>query len=698
MTLVHPWAILAGIAAATLPLIIHWLTKPRPTRVALSTIRFLMEVIRQRRARHRLRDAIVLLCRIAAVLLLAAAFARPLTERTTLASSAPAGDTTRVVVLDCSQSMAAVSNGIGVFERGRPVAAEALAGRPGLAVNLILAGAKPLAVFDQPSSNVGALREELAKAQPRPEQLDLQAAIANAGRMLAASPGQHRRELLVISDLQRSTWATADFSPLPQDTVIQLRNVAPATAPANLAILRVAPQGRVEQDRETRIEVDVGNYSPATRELQVELSIGAQQFRLSGTCPPNSVSTLATNVTLPQAGWVSGAARLVNAEDALPADNSRSFVIDIRPMPVFAMVSRQPAKPHAASSHYLERALLPLLPKPPQAGGKVVRLDPAQLDRDAIIAADLIVLDHPGHLTQPQVTLLASLVRRGKALLYVAADPIDASNLKMFAQTVGGDLQLPVEFLPPEPKAPRRDLFILEQRANQSPFNAFGETLPAVLSSLRFGGGLASRRLTTGLEDDLLAVYSDRSACLVVSACGAGSLAVLNADLDQSNLPNSSAFVPLVEELGARLLGQRRSEDTAVPSGQALARYLPADVAWSDNLTLTGPKGVTNLGQLRPDNNFILWKCDSMGPPGIYRVLRGEQTVFAVAAAVPPGESDLRSLDPQVLKNRLAGGRKIDIRSLADDPQRHDTVWAWCLVACAVFLLLELLTLKLFRT
>ncbi len=60
MTFLHPWAILIGVAAAAGPVLIHWLTRPRPVRMPLSTLRFVREAVRQRRSWHRLRDLVLL--------------------------------------------------------------------------------------------------------------------------------------------------------------------------------------------------------------------------------------------------------------------------------------------------------------------------------------------------------------------------------------------------------------------------------------------------------------------------------------------------------------------------------------------------------------------------------------------------------------------------------------------------------------
>jgi hypothetical protein len=156
MRVLHLWAVGAGALAVGLPVLIHFLTRPRPVRMSLSTVRFAMEVVRQRRARYRLRDWLVLLLRAAAVALLAWAFARPLTGANPAAAAAPSpGGAVRVVVLDQSQSMAAVVRGVATFEKGRTIAARELSGADGLRGNLVLAGARPPPVVGRFTRNLG---------------------------------------------------------------------------------------------------------------------------------------------------------------------------------------------------------------------------------------------------------------------------------------------------------------------------------------------------------------------------------------------------------------------------------------------------------------------------------------------------------------------------------------------------------------
>jgi hypothetical protein len=397
MTWLHPWAIALGAVAAGLPIVVHLLTRPRPLRLPLSTIRFVREAVQQRRARHRLRDWIVLLLRTAAVILLALAIARPLIGDRAAQAPPPTGGTLRVVLLDASQSMAAESRGIAAFERGRTAAARAVEYSPGLRANLVLGAAQPRGVFDVPSSNLAAQREALAKAGTRPERLDLAGALAAAGEMLAADgrPGV-RRELVVISDFQRTNWVSTDFSSLPEDAVITLEAVGADRPPPNLGILRVALAGRAEEGREAQLDV----------------------FNLEGDCPTGTATTLTAAVTLSGERWQTGQARLIGVEDALSADDTRPFVLEVRASPTYALVTRQDAATRPSSSYYLERALAPATPREGATSSqpRIVRIDPLRLDRDAVAAAELIVVDHPGKLSAEWAELLASLLRRGRAL------------------------------------------------------------------------------------------------------------------------------------------------------------------------------------------------------------------------------------------------------------------------------------------
>ena len=693
MNFINPWAAWLGIGALALPVAIHWLTRPRPVRVPFSTVRFIREAVRERRARNRIRDWIILGLRSAAALLLAFVIARPMLGQQPVVTPDESGAAVRVVLVDVSHSLAAEQGGIQVFEHARAVAARYLVEQPGQEANLILAGAQAKPAFERFSTNFAALRTELANAKPRPEQLRLQPAIAQAAALLSQSGPAQRRELVIVSDFQRSNWATADFAPLPEDTRIQLESVAPAETLPNIGILRVAAQGRLERGQEVRLEVDVGNFTPQARSLQVEVALGDAVYRLDGMCRPGT-TTLSAPVPLPQAGWLTGEARLLNETDALKSDNVRAVALEVRPPPTYALLTRETADQRPSASYYLERALVPRLARGGKADERVTRIDPAALDRDALLAADAIVVVNPGRLTNEPLQLLPTLLRRGRGVLYVASEPADAINLQLLADAGGRDLQLPVEYGPPPAAQGRRNLFLAEVRKELGPFTVFGDSLNGVVSTLRFSGGLSTKQREGALADDLRALYNDRSACLVVTSCGLGTLAVLNCDLPASNLPASSAFVPLMGELMG-MTSRRRAVEPAA-SGEPTAASLPLAVGPPANLQITGAG--QQHGVLVEEDSGVLWRWPAVGPPGVYAVRKQGATVFALASVIPAAESDLRAIEPALLRERLAGGRSVHFRSAAAEEEQHDTYWSWLAVALVGCLLGEVIALKVFRT
>jgi hypothetical protein len=705
MSFLHLWALGIGAVALGAPVVIHWLTRPRPKRMPLSTLRFVREAIQQRRSRNVLRDLIVLGLRMAAVALLALALARPLWGPQPLISDRQSGDAVRVVLLDVSQSMQATVGAVQQIEQAKTLAANRyLNYRPGLRANLILAGAVPRSVFEGPSTNFEVLREELARCRALPERLDAKAALERAGLMLtpAGDNDRRRRELVILSDFQRTSWAKADFSAVPAGVQIQLESTAPAEAPPNLAVLRAAAHGQSSRPESVEIELELGNFTPSARKMAVDVTLGSFQRRLEAVCPPGGRTTLVEEAEIHGSGWLTGEVRLAGIDDALAADNVRPLVVQLHRRPTYALITRQPPDRRPSSSHFLECALVPDGHVKEHASAAVLRLDPSTLDAKSLAPADLVCLDHPGKLSEEAVKLLAGVLRHGRPLLYVAGEWIDAANLKLLAESSGSGLRLPVEFVPPQAGAARRMLFLKSVRGEVQPFSIFGDGLAATIGRLRLAGGLGSRQLDSGLADDVLATYNDGSACLVCTSSDAGTLAVLNVDLAASNLPGSPAFVPMLEELVERMLHRNGGVRPAC-CGEYLVAQLPADVTSPAGLRIVGPDGTSEasggrFGELVEEGAAVAWRWRSAGRPGAYRICRDNETLFAQAVEVPAEESQLESLSPRVLKERLASGYRVYFSSAAAEEDRRDDLWNWLAVACVVCLLGEMVSLVAFRT
>jgi len=691
MTFLHPWAILLGALAAGVPVVVHLLTKPRPVRLPLSTLRFLREAIHQRRTRHILRDVIILSARTLAVLLIAFAIARPQWGARPLVSDQLDGDAVRIVALDVSQSMAATDRGVAAMERARTTAANHLRYRPGLKANLLLVGAETRAVFDAPSVNFEQLREELAQVQALPQRVDVRKFVEVAGRMLApVSPDdRRRRELVIVGDFQRSGWAKVDLSPLPEGMRIQWESVAAAETLPNLAVLDV--RIGTHEHLTSLCEIDIVNGTPHVRQVEVELQVGQSLWNLKATCSPESVTTISQELQWKQTGWQAGEARLIDVDDALSADNVRPFAVRIPEEPNYVLLTRQSATLRPSSSWFLECAL------PVRESTAVQRINPAEVDSVSFAAADVVLIDHPGKLPETVVKLLAGVFRRGKPILYVASESHDAVNLKLLLEAAGGSVQLPVEFVPPLVGRPRRDLTLATVKRDRPPFNVFGDPLGSLLEQLRFSGGLDSRRVEGLPDDDLLAVYDDGTPAVISVTSDAGALAIINADLNESNVAKTGAFVPLIEEL-LRLLTDRKREDAPAHCGEQIFVQLPADAGPATVLQafdLNAPE--KTCGELVDEETGTVWNWNSPNRPDVYGVRRGETIVFAKAAVIPAEESDLQTLDLQSLASRLAGGHATYYRNISEGGERRHDFWIWFAVGCVLCMIAEVGTMIVFR-
>ncbi len=151
--------------------------------------------------------AVILLClRCLAVAMLVLAFCRPVWLDARTKSSAAGKGAAVVLLIDTSASTAQRAEEVSVIGELRAAGIRTLDSlRVGTDVaNVVLASARPHAVFPNLSANVPGLREELSRLEATFDRGDLLQGLTLAGQLLAAHDGQRR--LVILSDLQRTNW------------------------------------------------------------------------------------------------------------------------------------------------------------------------------------------------------------------------------------------------------------------------------------------------------------------------------------------------------------------------------------------------------------------------------------------------------------------------------------------------------------
>src|SRR4051794_26146561 len=180
---------LAGAAAAAIPVILHLLKKEPEARVQFAAVKLLKTAPVEHTQKRHLRELLLLALRVAALLLLALAFARPFFA----SGAAVASSGVTVVALDTSYSMSAP----GRFEQARRLAKDAIANAPagdligvvtfdddaGIAAKVSADRVLASAAIDQAAAGFGGTR--------------YRAALSAASQLV----GGRRGTIVVVSDL-----------------------------------------------------------------------------------------------------------------------------------------------------------------------------------------------------------------------------------------------------------------------------------------------------------------------------------------------------------------------------------------------------------------------------------------------------------------------------------------------------------------
>ena len=511
LTFLNPWALAIGGLALAAPLAIHFLTRPKPQPLPLSTIRFVWEAISEQKSRQRLRDFLVLLLRVLAIALLAAAMARPFLRQTVVDPETQQASVARVIILDTSLSMSAGRGGGQPIERARGVADRYLRYSNGLTAGLVTVGARAESVFDELSINLAALRQRVMQAQAVDQAADVPAAIRRAGELLATAGEGTQLEVVVISDFQRGNWGVARFQDLPAGTRVQLESVALEES-INTAIVAARFAPRIVVGKETTIEVEIQHRGSEQTTGTCALRIGPWTAEREVTIDEGR-TTIAMSILPDQSGWFGGVAQWRGHDDVLPRDDRRPVVMQVADMPRVLLLSGESSALRPSAGYYLQSALQTVYGDATEDGAAgMKRVSTAELTEADLIAADVIIVDHPGRLKQDQAAMIARLTRRGRGLLYVISDVVDGANTLLLADQLKNDWQLPVNFLSPRGQRPRKEMVITDVQRKEPPFAIFGDQLTASLAAVRLSGGLPTEMTEGNLRDRVSAWLEDRSA------------------------------------------------------------------------------------------------------------------------------------------------------------------------------------------
>ena len=248
----------AALVTLAIPIIIHLTQRERNQVVEFPSLMFLEKIPYQSVRRRRIRDWPLLAMRLAAILLIVLAFARPFFDRPIAALSNVSGPREVVILLDRSYSM-----GYGDrWTRAQAAARQAVQGLTATDhATLIVFGTNAQAEV-RASADLSRVVSAIDNAKVGAEATRYAPALKLAQRVLADSTLQ-TREVVMISDFQRNGWVRDENLRLPEGTTFKAVPITDAQT-ANLAVSTVLPQRSMFSGQErVTVAASVINRGPS---------------------------------------------------------------------------------------------------------------------------------------------------------------------------------------------------------------------------------------------------------------------------------------------------------------------------------------------------------------------------------------------------------------------------------------------------
>ncbi|MGI9242264.1 MAG: BatA domain-containing protein [Verrucomicrobiales bacterium] len=666
--------LLGGMAAFSLPLIIHILNKRRFKQVQWGAMHLLAPVVRKNNQRIRLEQLLLLLIRIAIPVILALCLARPVL--TSLRQYGENAKTSTVFLLDDSFSMQDGTPARSNFSRAREEIGWALgAMRDGSDSSVILFGGRPEGVLDEPTTSrdnlASQLKLERGGSNPVSVGGGLLAAAAELDKMEHAA-----RDVVIVSDFQASDWGDAQ-APARQAALEQFRKLK---IYPNLTLYQMGDGPRENASIESVdvsslvlgvgqrvvIRANLKNFGKTSYpDLVVVFKVdGVEQRSSQVTLAPGQESQVLFSHTFEEAG--SHHVEVMGAADSLKADNR--FVKSLQvwdEVPVLLVDGAPSSGPLEGEAAFLELALQPF----GSAGGGLNDLitsqvvAPGGLNENSLKGKRVVVLANVAELHGGARDALSKFVGDGGALIIFPGDRVklDWYNRELFR---GGEGLMPQEFVALAGGASAgargaRETKLVNQNFAHPALAFFNDPRNGKLDVATFSNWFrlgiseaSASKVPASLKGELqvLARFDTGEPFLVERPFGQGKviLAAAPADASWSNFPTQPIYLPVMQRL-VTYLAAGVEPPRNVAAGSKLVAFVPGSMA-GQQLSMTKPGGGEELVEVRKEGARGILEYNDTAEPGIYTLADGGGAAQYFAVNLDRRESDVRVLDEDQMK------------------------------------------------
>ncbi|MDT8390039.1 MAG: BatA domain-containing protein [Lentisphaeria bacterium] len=630
MTFTYPW-ILAGAAAAVIPLALHLMRREITRDLLFPSVRFIRKGPVPKKGERRLRDILLLLLRMVTLILLAVFFAAPFYP---LPPAVPGADPakTHIVLLDVSASMSAKGKQDQILAAMKALATE----NPNHEFHVMLSANG--VVETRPALTAGSIIDHMAAIRFGTAAGDHADALRQVVRQITASPGA---ALTIISDFQVTDWAAEILPELPPDTPLHL---VPIGSPeSNLSIQSARP--RREGTDGSHVQVDIRNHGPEPRSTTLSLSVGDTVVSQSITCPPRHDKTVFISLRDPTSDIAA-----VWLEDAdFTLDNTFHLWLG-EPAPrrlvaVFAETDRETA---AREMYFISKALSI---QPANSRDRFVMTPATTTSFFALDLGEvdgLILLGAAAHLEEPGFQQVKAFLDRG-GTVFCTSSPSQPARQFIGLKRHGlltADFHGVISEQPDTGVSPAID--------SVNDMTTVGRLFANVDDSDLFFTPIRKMvRFTAYLPATAVFSTRDKDPFLVHQAVGKGDFYFLSAPLttDWTELPVSMSFLPMIQEIFTPGTASQGVLSLVCGEGLPSRRDLSgkeislAAPGW-ENRAFDAPPQAGSVGLTPVEINVSRRESSLLTRPltAVRLALTGSpwDRKTAVTATVPPEKRDLR--------------------------------------------------------
>jgi hypothetical protein len=631
MGFLAPW-FLGGLLAVGLPVFVHLLRKQTTVPRPVSSLMFFEQGTQSSVRHRRLRYWLLFALRVALVVLLALAFARPCFRHKTV----PVSEKLLLVAVDDSFSMNAPRGAAGGGTRldaAKRGALEVLAHKAGGQKAQVIALGGEMRLLTQPVEDAGELRAAVEGIGPG----DGHATFGELGRGMRAMAETVNTpmELDLFSDMQEANMP-GNFADMvmPGNVALVLHRVAPAVAVPNWNVESVQAPGQLVDTKKARVlAVIAGHNTPAaTRTVSLVVNGNAVTTKKADV-PANGRATVVFEGLDVPYGESRCAVRIdrTDALDGFAGDDASGFAVK-RADPERVLFVHQASD--TRSPLYFGAALAAA----GQASFVLQPITPEEAsDIDPTKYAFVVLSDVPSVPSILENTLLRNVQQGGSVLVATGLADAHREHIPVYGGNVADGH------------------FYAHGLEEDQAYSTVG-TADASYPALKDANGFAGTKFFYAAAVNpgtarVAARLADGTPLLLDKQVGEGHVVVFASGFENltNDLPLNPAFVAFVDQTARYLSGEERVSGARVVDSYVQLRNpvnAQAAAASKSTVDILGPDGKRplSLKEAAAAESFQLTRA------GFYQIRFANGRDALLAVNPDPRESDLATIPDDVLK------------------------------------------------